>query len=400
MAASLAACGGDSMDTWTGSMTDSAGVMVVTNPSRGLWQEGDAWGLEEVYRAGGMDVEVEGQLGLVFGVDVDELGRVYAADQQARQIVVFDADGTPLRRLGGPGNGPGEFGMQLGGVFVNGDQVLVPDVTQARVSAFDTAGTFLRSFPLAMTDGIPLVWDRDDAGRLVVQRRAFNMEGGAPEVGGSGDRIQVFSTQEGDAASEPVGLLPPGQGFSMDGGTPRIVVLAPEPLWDLGGDGTLAQALNSEFRIEIREAGELVRVITLAREPVEVTETEAGRIRSAMREFMIQMGTPPQAIQPLLQGMEFHESYPLFAQLRLLDDGSLLVQRIVTAREAGEDSGWNIQDLGSDTWDVFGPEGRYLGPLDFPEGFVPVRSVDGILWGVQADELDVQSIVGLRVVRG
>jgi hypothetical protein len=395
----MAACGGESSGAWAGSVTDSAGGTLVNNPPRGLWEEGEGWSFEEVYRAGGMDVEVEGQLGLVFGVDVDALGRVYVADQQAREIVVFDADGAPLRRMGGPGNGPGEFGMQLGGVFVDGDQVVVPDIMQARVSAFDTAGAFVRSYPLAMTDGIPILWDRDDAGRIAVQRRAFNMEGGTPEIGGSGDQIEVFSLAEGEGETEVLGVLSVGESFSIEGGTPRVVVMAPEPLWDLEGDGRLAQAMNNEFRVEIREGGDLARVITLPREPVEVTETEANRIRGAMREFMVQMGTPPEAVQPVLQGMEFHESYPLMAQLKLLDDGSLLVQRIVTAREAGEDSGWSIQDLGSDTWDVFDPEGRYMGPLQFPGGFVPVRAVDGILWGVQADELDVQSIVGLRIVR-
>jgi hypothetical protein len=55
--------------------------------------------------------------------------------------------------------------------------------------------------------------------------------------------------------------------------------------------------------------------------------------------------------------------------------------------------------MGSNEWDVFDAEGRYLGVLAFPLRFQPIREVDGVIWGVERDEFDVQSVVGYRVLR-
>jgi hypothetical protein len=50
------------------------------------------------------------------------------------------------------------------------------------------------------------------------------------------------------------------------------------------------------------------------------------------------------------------------------------------------------------TWDVFDPEGRYLGPVELPEGFVP-KDVDGLeVTGTAVDEFDVQYVVTLRAL--
>ena len=59
---------------------------------------------------------------------------------------------------------------------------------------------------------------------------------------------------------------------------------------------------------------------------------------------------------------------------------------------------WSPQDLGSNEWDVFDGEGRYLGIVALPPHFQVLREVGGVLYGVQRDEFDVQSVVGLRLV--
>jgi hypothetical protein len=130
-----------------------------------------------------------------------------------------------------------------------------------------------------------------------------------------------------------------------------------------------------------------------------VTDGEERRIRDMTREMIAAQGVPPQAVEQVVQQMEFAESYPVFAQLLLSEDGTLWVQRIRTSRDVPEGVEWSPQDMGSNEWDVFDAEGRYLGVLAFPLRFQPIREVDGVIWGVERDEFDVQSVVGYRVSR-
>jgi hypothetical protein len=55
--------------------------------------------------------------------------------------------------------------------------------------------------------------------------------------------------------------------------------------------------------------------------------------------------------------------------------------------------------MGSDDWEVFDDQGRYLGVLTMPARFAPMRIEGDALWGVQRDELDVPSVVRYRLVR-
>ena len=65
-AAFTAACGGmPEGPSWQGSITDSAGVVMVANPEIGVWNPEDVWDFVEEYRLGGMDAAEEAQFGLV-----------------------------------------------------------------------------------------------------------------------------------------------------------------------------------------------------------------------------------------------------------------------------------------------------------------------------------------------
>jgi hypothetical protein len=55
-------------------------------------------------------------------------------------------------------------------------------------------------------------------------------------------------------------------------------------------------------------------------------------------------------------------------------------------------------DLGSRAWDVFDADGRYLGVVDMPLRFQPVRFLGNAIYGIQRDELDVQYVVKFQVV--
>lgn len=391
----LAACGGDSAQggAWQGTVLDSAGIQVVHNPESGLWGSGEGWALEEVFRVGGLDAGEEGQFSLVVGVDEDADGRVYVADQQARRIQVFNPDGSWALTLGSPGEGPGEFGPALSGVFVAGDQVRAPDLTNQRVNLFTLDGVPAGSIPFLLTGGIPVRWDETGSGTLAAQLRGIAIEGMAELPKGD----PVVTVEGGDAVADTLGYLPKGASFSFNGGQPRIRLFESEPLWDLDETGRFVSAMNSDYRIEVRQDGVLQRVVTRPFQLRTVTDREKDRILDMLRELMLAQGVPPEALPQVLGATEFAEHYPAFAQLLLGPAGTLWVQRIQTADQVDEAMEFNPQDLGSPDWDVFDEEGRYLGAVTMPGRFQPVRLVGDVLYGIERDDLDVQSVVGFRL---
>lgn len=398
----VAACGDAEMDGtaagdgWAGEIVDSAGITVVRNPSSGLWEGSGAWTVAEEMRiGGGFDVSEDYQFGLVAAISVDAAGNVWVADQQAATVRKYSPEGEYLATAGRPGGGPGEIGLQLAGVFATSEGIEVPDLGNFRVSLFGDDGEFISSRGLNIADGIPIRWDQHPDGRIVAQYRSAGQAGNDLE---GGDKVRTFE-------EEPVTLLelPKGESFSMSSetGVPQFRIFEPEPIWDLGEDGRLAYGMNNDYRIQLyNDAGEVSRIVTFPFEQRPVTEGDQSRMRRAFGRLLETQGVPPAALDAFLAGVQFGETYPAFAQIILAQDGGIWVQLLRTADEMGADEELNLQDLGSNRWDVFDPEGRYLGEMTMPEKFQPVLFRGDAIYGIQRDEFDVQSVVRFRVNRG
>lgn len=117
--------------------------------------------------------EVEGpdayRFGNVFEVHfVDSLGFL-VADWQPRSLKLYEPDGTYVRTIGGPGEGPGEF-AHLTGVRISGpDTIRVLDLQSPRLSTFLWDGTLLGEVPTRREEGHPdhLVGLFDDGAPVV-----------------------------------------------------------------------------------------------------------------------------------------------------------------------------------------------------------------------------------------
>ncbi len=394
----LAACASGEATEWAGTVTDSAGVQVVANPAEGMWGPGEAWTLVEELHIGDVEAAPEYQFGQVIGVDVDAAANVYVADAQARDVRVFDASGAYLRTIGGPGGGPGEFGIAMNGVFVVGDELVVPDIGNARVQRFALDGSFIASSLLDLTAGMPLRWDMAGGGRLVVQRRVVNPS----DTASAPRKDPIVTAGLGDTPVDTLALLPAGETIRFSGGRAQVRFFDPEPIWDADATGTLVTSRNNAMRFELWDAtGALSRVVTLPREPKTVTDRDKRVMLDAIRDAMRQQGVPGTQAQALLDQAQFADHYPLYVQVALGPSGSLWVQRMLSGTElAGEEGSFDAQDLGSKDWDVFDASGRYLGVVSFPGKFLPLRTLGDRFYGYARDELDVQSLRVYRVVGG
>jgi len=397
----IQACGGDA-GAWEGTVTDSAGITVVHNTPTPIWGPGDAWTVTEDLRVGEMAGAPEYQFGQLGYVEVGSDGTLYAMDLQAREVKVYDPQGSYLRTIGSPGQGPGEIGQ--GTVFVfeaPGGEIWVPDQGNLRVSRFAPDGSPVGSFPIHMEAGAPMLWAMDHSGRLIAQLRGLNVQGMAALE--EGDPIVAYDTT--GTVVDTVALIPKGQMLEgITEGQLSIVIFAPEPVWDLGENGSVYYAMNDEYRIMVNGPdGTLARIITRDVPGKPVEEADRNAILDALQEQYAQFGIPPAQIDQIMQGIGFAESYPAFGQLFLGPEGTLWVQRIRSARDMAEgaEEGFEFdpQDIGSPEWEVFDAEGRYLGIVTLPDRFRPVNVEGDEIYGVWMDELDVQYIMRLQVNR-
>jgi hypothetical protein len=386
----------DTSGTWGGSVVDSAGVMFVTNPSTGLWDSGEAWTVEEELTIGAPDGDPELEFGQITGVDVDEGGVIYVADLLAREVRVFAPDGSYIRTISSPGSGPEELGSAIAGPFLNGD-VQVADLQNQRVSRFSREGEFLGSFHLDFTRGIPMRWDEAPGGTLVAQLRRIDPTGASSVP--TGDVVVSF-TAEG-VMGDTLLALTPGESLQVGGGSIQMRVFGTEPIWDMGDDGRLVSGRNDEYRIEIRGLdGGLRQVVSLPFERRAVTDRDQQVILDAVSEAAERQGVPPEAMRMLSELLTFGDEYPAFASLLAGPHGSLWVQRLRTGTDlVGDEATFDVQDLGSNEWEVFDAEGRYLGVVEFPDHFQPLRVLGDRFYGITRDELDVQSLTVYRLVR-
>jgi len=393
----VAACGGDAGGgEWAGTVDDSAGVAVVNNPAEGIWSAEENWTLEEDLRIGEIEGAPEYQFGQVVGLDVDSAGRIFVLDQQAQRVAVYGSGGDFSHYIGSPGNGPGELTPGTGGIMLVGGEVLVPDLGAQRVSVFSPDGEFRRSWRVPLESGIPIRWDVDATGRPLAQLRSTNpMDQSATEpIIAYGDSGQVADT---------LATLTKGQGFQITESGPRWRIFAPEPIWEVMHDGGVVTGMNDAFRIEMRgPEGSLERVVKLPREARPIDEGEQRRVTAMLRNLAESQGAPPQQVQMFLNNLSFAENYPKFASLLAGPHGTLWVQRVqplpaVPEGQEPADDATDLSNLGAPEWDVFDPEGRYLGVARMPERFQPVRFVGDAVYGIWRDELDVQHVMRLRL---
>lgn len=395
-----AGCGSGSAGDWAGTVTDSAGVTVVSNPARALWDDGEAWRVEEELRIGALDGPPEYQFGQIAWIDTDSRGNIYVLDQQAQHVQVYDPEGSHLRTIGRPGTGPAELSQGALAVLVGpGDTVFVVDNGAQRVTRFLPDGTDAGSFGIPFTEGISLKWELAPDGRLLQQSRSLPVPGTAAQP----PHNLILARNTEGAVLDTVLRLPLGESMKFEGGAPQFRLFEAEPIWEIDATGRLYTASNAEYRIEVRTPdGAVDRVITYPFERKPVTESDRQAILDELSELFEQQGVPPMARSQILQTIGFGDHFPAFATIVSGPDGTLWVQHIRTMAEAASEGlsiNFENMDMGAPEWDVFDAEGRFLGVVTLPARFA-TRHVEGDrLYGIWRDELDVPYVMRLRVVR-
>lgn len=379
----IASCGDSAVAefAWSGTMdTLSTGQIVVTNPSQGIWGDSNGWRMLEEVRIGRLDGSGPDVFGRIRDLMVDDEGRVWVLDSQAKQIRVFDVGGRHVWSAGGPGSGPGEFQQPMrSDVSPNGD-VWVVDPGNQRVTVLDTAGNL---------EGVK----RIQGGFLTFPwRGGFDTAGSyyapAPVVGSPRRFVLVrYDANLGplDTLSTPTDPIQ-REAFELRGERGGLIAGVPfqgQLTWQLSRNGTIWALLTDQYRLfEIAPTGDTLRSISRAFEPLPVTAADRDLAREELEWFTRQGGSVDWSRIPDVK--------PLVRGFFIDDEQHVWVQRADNT-EADESR-----------FDIFDPYGRYLGPLSvpFPVADFPIPVVrSNRLYAVTENDLDVPVVAVARIVK-
>ena len=321
---------------------------------------------------------------------VDAAGRIYVADQKPVVIKVFDASGRFLHTVGREGEGPGEFRAPF--IAVHGAALVVHDPQVSRTSVFDTAGTFIRSWPSSCC-----YWDEvavDSAGLAYVPTER---SGAAEDRSDLRVRYALDGTPR-DTMRLPKGPDPTRWTFagSRGGGTNRVFMLMSVPLsagtvraYHPGGGMVYGFAQGYEL---VRTSGGTDSVLVFGRawtaEPLPDSVRQAAVARQVER---LGDDFSESAINDAIAQAEVPRVAPPYSDVSVDGEGNTWVR-------VGADDG-----LLPVRYDVFARDGAWLGRVAveaaIPRFGAALWTADA-LYAVLEDEDGVPAIHRYRIERG
>jgi hypothetical protein len=401
----LAACATDTPGEGSRSLEavrDTIGDTVVVRTLSGSAWGSDAHLVPET-SFGELEGDLEYLLGDVVSIGVGAEGTIYIVDGQVPELRAYDANGTYLRTMAGPGEGPGELNSPDGGLAILSDErVVVRDPGNTRLQVFSADGSESEAWPVVRGGFItssPLWWDRDDNVYVFV---ITNMDADLDDWEVGLARIHP----DGTAADT---LTPPTTGFKSPTVEARnesslITNLVPfsaaeESAFHPGG--YYVHGISTSYAVTLMKDDGPVRIVRdYEPVPVQADERSArqGRIERNMRR-----------VEPgwSWNGPRIPDTKPPFTDLFVARDGRIWVQ--VSQRgieEENPDYDPREEDSEATRWrdpvafDVFGEDGTFYGRVRAPDGFStrPTPFIDGDnVWAVTRDGLGVQRVVRFRV---
>ncbi len=132
---------------------DSAGITIVETPGEAArspigWTVDEAPGLQLGSSAGEGPEQFHSIGGVTGGIAELPDGRIVVVDGGSGELRFFDAEGGLLDRVGGLGDGPGEFRSPLLVPYASADSLLIFDTRHRRFTLLSSDGRTHRAFPL------------------------------------------------------------------------------------------------------------------------------------------------------------------------------------------------------------------------------------------------------------
>jgi len=368
---------------WKGKIdTLPSGTIVVTNPATGIWDSASAWRVVEELRIGTLEGTGPDLFGEVNALEVDQAGRIYVLEGQAKELRLFDRNGDHVRTVGRQGGGPGEFNSPIGLGWGPDGNLWVIDPQNNRISVIDTGGTFVGShYTLGGFIISPWPGGFDTDGVLYNYAPDRSQEGFAVLLVRYNAAVRPIDTVRPPRDPTPQEFFDlKTQGGFMRAGIP----FRPTLEWHLTRAGDFWAALTGPYELfRLSPSGDTLRKLTRDFEPIPVTGADVDSAIAGLEWFTKQGGKVDRSRFPSVK--------PGVRRFLVADDGCLWVEP--TTRR--------LADRGL-VFDIFDPEGRYLGQMRLPfrlSSYPPPVIRGGMVYAVTEDELEVPFVVRARIVR-
>lgn len=360
-----------------------------------------AWGtsvelVEELDIRGWSDATFE----RIAGIAIGPQGGVYIADGAVPVVQHLGPDGAWLGSVGAEGADPGEYYSVLGLRWSRRGFLAVLDPANARVTHYES-GEYARSFPSSSRHFASDIFAVDTAGRSYVKTRlapAADPEG--PEGTHPSHGWLVFG-MEGDLLDTiPVPPeAPVGGTFSVSHGAREFRPFTERTISTITVHGALVRLRNDAYVIYKRDRDGGVTRIERSSSTVEVHPEERRNWEEIVDAFR-RGGMSEEALWEGEEGVPTRK--PVVRDLFTDDDGRIWVALYADADERPvRPSGgrvalrWRQPAL----WEVFDPDGRFLGRVTLPEGTRLAAASGTTVWGVRREPDSDPMAVKFRITR-
>ncbi|MCH7683755.1 MAG: hypothetical protein IIB35_08615 [Gemmatimonadetes bacterium] len=362
--------------------------------------------LQRELSIGVLDGPEEYVIGNVSMLAVGPEGDIYAYDAQVPVLRKYDRDGRFITTIGREGGGPGEYGRVRGLLVVPDGTVKLWDARGPRLISFSPEGEYLGG---RRVESYGFFGSRslfaDTLGNYYVRMRFVEAtEDGERTVGRGllklGPNGEVVDTLlEPDARYEPPRLEGRFRTGNITYVSRRTIPFMPEPSWTFSPHGHFVAGEGDRYAVSLlRTDGPVLRIERQV-DPVPVDATEKAAWRESITSSM-RRGNP----RWRWDGPDIPDTKPAFRELKVGLDGRIWVWLYQKAEkqevEAPGDGPANPRQVWPEptVFDVFEPDGRYVGAVRVPgETTIHVMKGDHV-WGVTRDSLDVQYIERFRLV--
>ena len=327
----------------------------------------------------------------VVGATVFPDGRVAIANLGDNTIRFHEATGELLGKVGGSGQGPGEF-RQLRWLVRRQDELWAVQILPLPVNVFDLQGNYLRSVSM------PPVMGPQFRGFLADGSAVATVPYRVSYARSSTDSAAVV--RFGPSGTDTIVVLPSLRRIAIPGFGAEVQALGPH-LHVTTGDDLVYASFSSDWDVGVWREGVLVRRIRRGGAPIPVTREHRAAYRDAL---LREAGDDPGArgaYEMLADNMIYPDHHPMHSRLLVDSSGFLWVERPQTEPPWSEAIDYAPVPPHPSLWDVFSPEGAWLSTVEYPARFRVLEIGDSYVIGVARDDLDVEAVQvwGLKRVR-
>lgn len=317
--------------------------------------------------------------------------RLAVANSGTFEVLVFRPDGALVRRIGGPGEGPGEFGSVGSVISLPGDSLAVFDPRRRRLTVFGPEGEPAREFSvgdLVPAMGFTQLLPLSSKGYVLFLTRRFPDES---EPGIFRPPAESLRLSHDGRVLDSLGIFPGAEVFLSEAGA-GVLMFGKVPLPATIGDRfVIATGEAPEIR-HYNFGGELLRI---SRWPDFDRAVTPERLNETL-EIGLQNLPESQraAARQMARRFPHAEEFPPYGKILISDEGELWVSCYM-----GPEMAVPGQTPERCSWLVFDSSGVAIARSETPARFHAFAVRDGTMIGVHADEAGAEEIWGLPIRR-